>query len=116
LSFLPGHLFPILQQAKPAQSQDRAGTTAIQYTVKWRSGSSQRQIFRANFASHLVGLDFEGDLLAFSKAGKTRPFNGADVNEHIVSATTGLDKAKTLLAIEPLDSTCRHFLLQSMFA
>ena len=27
-------------------------------------------------------------------------------------STIGLDKAKALLAIEPLDSTCRHFLLQ----
>src|SRR5262249_110594 len=29
-------------------------------------------------------------------------------------AIIGLDKAKTLLAIEPLDSACRHFLLQSI--
>jgi hypothetical protein len=48
--------------------------------------------------------------LTFCQAGKSRSFNGADVNEHIVSAIVGLDKSKTLLAIEPLDSTRRHFL------
>jgi hypothetical protein len=31
------------------------------------------------------------------------------VHEHIVSAIAGLNEAKTLLAIEPLDSTCWHF-------
>jgi hypothetical protein len=51
--------------------------------------------------------------LTFRQAGKPRLFNRADVNEYIVSAIIGLDEAKTLLAIEPLDSTCRHSLLQS---
>jgi len=61
----------------------------------------------------LSALTLELDLLTFRKAGKTRPFNGADVNEHIVSAVVGLDEAKTLLPIEPFHSTCRHSILQS---
>src|SRR5690242_12136487 len=36
------------------------------------------------------------------------------MNEHVVSAIIGLDKAKALLAIEPLHGACRHFLLQSI--
>jgi hypothetical protein len=51
--------------------------------------------------------------LTFSQAGKSRAFDGADVNEHIVSAIVGLNKAKTLLPIEPLNGACRHFPLQS---
>jgi hypothetical protein len=36
------------------------------------------------------------------------------VNEHVTSTIVGLDKAKTLLAVEPLDDTCCHSLLQNM--
>src|SRR5262249_36178904 len=46
---------------------------------------------------------------------KAGPLNCADMHEDIVSAIVGLYKAKALLAIEPLDSTCRHFLLQSEY-
>ena len=72
----------------------------------------QRQIFCARLASHLVSFDLKRDLLAFGKAGKSSPFDGADVNEDVVSAIVGLDKPEPLLAIEPLYSTCRHSLLQ----
>jgi hypothetical protein len=91
----------------------RGGNTAPQIAGSCLNGSSQRQILRADFTPHFVRLDLEIDLLTFGKAGKTRPFNGADVNEHIVSAVIGLDKAKTLLPIKPFHSTCRHVLLQS---
>ncbi|GCC48422.1 hypothetical protein chiPu_0032816, partial [Chiloscyllium punctatum] len=37
----------------------------------------------------------------------------ADVNEHIVAAVARLDETEALLAVEPLNRTCRHFLLQS---
>jgi len=72
------------------------------------------EVFCAAFTAPGVNFDFVRNLLAFCQAGKPRPFDGADVNKHIVSAIIGLDKAKTLLAIEPLDSTCRHFRLQSI--
>src|SRR5262249_51517203 len=54
------------------------------------------------------------NLLAFCQAGKPSAFNGADVNKDVVSAITGLDKAKTLLTVEPFDDACSHFLLQSI--
>ena len=75
---------------------------------------SDPQVFCAAFTTPGVNLDFVRNPLTFCQAGKSCSFNGADVNEHIVSATIGLDKTKTLLAIEPLDGTCRHFLLQSI--
>ena len=68
------------------------------------------QIFRTALTTLGVNFDFVRNLLTFRQAGKPRPFNRADVNEHIVSAIIGLDEAKTLLAIEPFDSTCRHLL------
>src|SRR6516164_11109272 len=75
---------------------------------------SDPQVFRAAFTAPGVNFDFVRNPLTFSQAGKSRAFDGADVNEHIVSAFVGLNKAKTLLAIEPLNSARRHFLLQSV--
>jgi hypothetical protein len=76
--------------------------------------SSDPKVFCAAFATPGVYFDFVRNLLTFCQAGKPRPFNGADVNKHIGSTIIGLDKAKTLLTVEPLDSTCRHFVLQSI--
>jgi len=84
-------------------------------SVKGRFSSSKRKIFGARLAAHLVRLDLESNFLALGKAGKSSPLDGADVNEDVVSAIAGFNKAKTLLAIEPLHGTCRHFLLQSIF-
>jgi hypothetical protein len=70
------------------------------------------QIFCAAFTAPGVNFNFVRNLLTFRQAGKARPFDGADVNKHVVSAIVGLDKAETFLTIEPLDDTCRHSLLQ----
>ena len=78
--------------------------------MKWLGGSSKRQIFCARFAPHLVGLEFEVDLLTLGEAGQTGAFYRAHMNEHVVPAVIGLDEAKTFPTIEPLDSTCRRFL------
>jgi Phasin protein len=76
--------------------------------VKWRSGLGQRQILGAYLTTHLVGLDLERDFLALGEPGKTSALDRTDVHKHIISTVARLDKAKTLLAIEPLNSTCRH--------
>src|SRR5262249_51048848 len=76
--------------------------------------SSDSQVFGAAFTAPGVNFDFVRNHLTFRQAGKPRSFNGADVNKHIVSTIMGLNKTETLLAIEPFDSTCRHFLLQSI--
>jgi hypothetical protein len=69
---------------------------------------SQREVFCACLAAHLVGLDFERNLLAFGQTGKARPFDRADVYEHVIAAVIGLDESEALLAIEPLNCACRH--------
>jgi hypothetical protein len=51
--------------------------------------------------------------LALSKTRKTSSFDGADVNEYIIAAVVWLYETEALLGIEPLNGTCRHFLLQS---
>src|SRR5215471_17886615 len=76
--------------------------------------SSDTQVFCAAFTTPGVNLDFVRNPLTFCQAGKSCSFNGADVNENIISAIVRLNKAKTLPVVEPLDSTCRHFLLQSI--
>src|SRR5690349_1904166 len=72
------------------------------------AGSSKREVLCARLAPHLVGLDLEVDLLTFGKTGKPGTLDGADVNEHVLSAVVGLNEAKALLAVEPLNSACRH--------
>jgi hypothetical protein len=72
------------------------------------------EVFCAAFTAPGVNFDFVRNLLTFCQAGKPRPFDGADVDKHIVSAIVRLDKAKTLLAVEPFDNACRHSLLQSI--
>src|SRR5579862_7949051 len=104
---------PDPEPAKPARSRDRAGLRPSQYIREMANNSSQRQVICAHFASHLVGLELEVDLLPFRKPGKTGPLDGTDVHEHIASAIAGLNEAKALLTIEPLDSTCWHFPLQT---
>src|SRR6185312_2097956 len=68
-----------------------------------------REVFSADFASHLVGFGLEVDLLAFGEPRKASPLDRADVNEDIIAAVVRLDKSKALLTVEPLNSTCRHF-------
>jgi hypothetical protein len=36
------------------------------------------------------------------------------MDKHVIAAIGRLDEAEALLGIEPLNCTCRHFLLQSM--
>src|SRR6516164_3746113 len=79
-----------------------------------RQALSDPQVFCAAFTTPGVDFDFVRNPLTFCQAGKSCSFNSADVNEHIISAIVGLNKAKTLPVVEPLDSTCRHFLLQSI--
>jgi hypothetical protein len=69
---------------------------------------SEREIFRADLAAHLVGLQLEVDLLALVEAGEARTLDRADMHEHVVAAIARLDEAKTLLAVKPLHCTCRH--------
>jgi len=77
---------------------------------------SNSQVFCATLTAPGVDFDLVRNLLTFCQAREPRPFNGADVNKHIVSAIIGLNEAKTLLAVEPFDCTCRHFFSKAYVA
>ncbi|MBB4263661.1 hypothetical protein GGD64_007731 [Bradyrhizobium sp. CIR3A] len=51
--------------------------------------------------------------MAVRKTRKTSSFDGTDVHKYIFAAVVRLNEAEALLAIEPLNNACRHFLLQS---
>ncbi len=53
-------------------------------------------------------LDFETDTIAFLEAFETLTFDGAMMNKDIFSALNR-DKSITLLIVEPLYCTLRHF-------
>src|SRR6185369_6563056 len=98
----------------PLNPMGRAGSAPVPvHPWKGATGLGQRKIFRADLAPHLVGLELESELLALGQSGKTRALDCADVNEHIIAAVIGLNEPEALLGVEPLHSTCRHFLLQS---
>lgn len=53
-------------------------------------------------------FDFKGDLFTFTEGFETLTFDGGEMNKHFLSIIS-LYEAKTLLVIEPFDSTFRHF-------
>src|SRR5688500_5319131 len=59
-------------------------------------------------AAALVGCDFVGNLLAFVEAAHASTLDGADMNEDIRAAGSGLNEAEALLGIEPLYGTVLH--------
>ena len=92
-----------------------AGLCHIEVGPKWSEVRSGRlEIARRLLAA--FGDDFVADLLAFDERAHSGALDRADVNEHIVAAVVRLNESKALLAVKPLHSTCRHFLLQSAYA
>src|SRR6185312_2599526 len=53
-------------------------------------------------------LGFEVDLLAFAERLEAGALNGRDMHENVVATLFRLNKAVTLLTIEPLHSPVRH--------
>jgi hypothetical protein len=109
-------IFDLAHNFRRVFSKEDATYFALAISADRQRALLNPQVFRTAFTTPGVNFDFVRNLLTFCQAGKPRPFDGADVNKHIVSAIIGLDKAKTLLAVEPLDGTCRHFLLQSQIS
>jgi len=68
--FLLGHL--LIQISNEKSPRSIAGLSGLYHhfstSVNGARCSSKRQVFRASFAPHLVGLDLEVDLLAFGEA------------------------------------------------
>jgi hypothetical protein len=46
--------------------------------------------------------------LAFTKLTKAGAFDGADMDEHVLTTTLGLDESIALLRVEPLHGTVVH--------
>jgi hypothetical protein len=72
------------------------------------------EIFRAGLAAHAVDLRFIRKLLAFIERAQTCTFDGADVNKNVGSAIIGLDEAKTLGRVEPLNCSGSHVTISKM--
>ncbi len=61
------------------------------------SNSNRFQIACGRLACLLVLLDIKGYLLIVVKACHARPFNGADMNKHVLPAAIRADKTEALL-------------------
>ena len=72
------------------------------------------KVLGAGLAAHGVLLRFERDLLAFIERAQTRTFDGADVNENVGAAIIGLNEAKTLGRVEPLNCSGSHVTISKM--
>ena len=72
------------------------------------------KVLGAGLAAHRVLFRFERDLLAFIERAQTSTFDGADVNENVGAAIIGLDEAKTLGRVEPLNCSGSHVTISKM--
>src|ERR1700679_2786456 len=70
--------------------------------------SIHAKVFGAGLAAHAVGLRFERKLLAFIERAQACAFDGADMNENVIAAVVGLNEAKTLCCVEPLNCSGCH--------
>jgi hypothetical protein len=66
------------------------------------------QIFRGRLAGFAVHHDFEGNALTFPQLAEAGAFDGADMDEHVLTTTLGLDESISLLCVEPLHGTVVH--------
>src|SRR5580698_4344084 len=73
-----------------------------------RQRNSERlQVRRRSFAL-LATFQVEADLLALIQSTKASALNRRDMDEDILRAVIGLNEAKSLLSVEPLDRSLRH--------
>jgi hypothetical protein len=70
------------------------------------------KIFSAGLAAHAVGLGLERYLLAVVEGAQTSTFDGADMNEDVLTAIVRLDEAEALCRVEPLNCSGCHYSLQ----
>ena len=66
------------------------------------------KIVGRRLARTAIRYDFVGDLLAFTQGAQTSAFDGADVNEDVVSADIRLNEAVALGRVKPLHSSHAH--------
>jgi len=103
----PGRLFPGKLTLRPACRWTAARRCL---TITWRSAIFNRQWFAIDLEiscrnSAAAINQCEPQRLAFGKSGQARLFDGADMDENILSAIVAHDKAKTFLTVEEFDDT-----------
>src|SRR5688572_1953819 len=80
-----------------------------------RARSNRLQVRCRFFPGPPVSLDLIRDLHSFSEP-HPRSLDGADMDEDILAALIGLDKAIPLRLVEPLHSTRSHSILLACFS
>jgi hypothetical protein len=73
-----------------------------------RPASHSLEILGSRFAGLAVDHDLERDALTFFEFAQAGTLDGADVDEHVLAATFGLDESITLLRVEPLNGSVAH--------
>ena len=79
--------------------------------ICFRHISSALQIGSGLLAA--LGHNVEADALPFGQGTQARPLDRADMDEHVLTITIGLDEAEALLRVEPLYSANSHYCLQT---
>jgi len=72
------------------------------------------KVLGAGLAAHAVGLCFERELLALIERAQTGAFDGADMNENVISAVVGLNEAEAFGCVEPLNCSGSHVTISKM--
>ena len=75
--------------------------------------STYPEVFGGFFPA--VGHDFVAYLRALIQAAQTCSLDGRDMDEHVLAASVGLNKAKALCRVEPLHCTYCHVVSPNEF-
>ena len=107
---------PRRQAGRGSRTTNLAGTFRGQGLIwLWgRDRSGGAQIIRRGFSGPPICDDLVGDLLPLAEAVEPRTFDRTDVHKDILAAIIRLNKAKTLLAVEPLYGSLRHVTVLSI--
>jgi len=77
-------------------------------TGKMPFGSFGLKLVGRHLARSIVFGQLEADLLAFEKIAHPGAFDGADMNEYVLTTIVRLDEAEAFLAVEPFDCASAH--------
>src|SRR5512139_3809960 len=83
--------------------RERAAEAALEIPELGPSGLEVHRGFSSAFR-----LNFVGDFLALVEPIQSATLDCAYVDEHVLAAAVGLDEAKSLCGVEPLDRACSH--------
>jgi hypothetical protein len=80
-------------------------------------GVQNLQPVSGHFSTFAISHEFKANLLAFAEPSQTSALDGADMDEGIIAAAVGVNKAETLLGVEPFHRSSHHgeTLLESSF-